>query len=116
MIVETQVFQTLRALVDGRVYPDMAPAGSVKPYIVYQQVGGASVNFLDPTMPSKRNSWMQVCAWAEARVEASSLIERVELALRGAAGMQVAVQGAPVSTYDDVTQLRGARQDYSIWI
>ncbi|OEZ66305.1 hypothetical protein JAB5_00870 [Janthinobacterium sp. HH103] len=30
--------------------------------------------------------------------------------------MQVAVQGAPVSTYDDVTQLRGARQDYSIWI
>lgn len=115
MIVEKQIFQALQALVDGRVYPDMAPAGSTRPYIVYQQVGGATLNFLDHTIPSKRNSWMQVCAWAEARIEASSLIEQVELVLRGTAGLQVSVQGASVSTYDDVTQLRGSRQDFSIW-
>ena len=116
MTIETEVFQVLRALVDGRVYPDMAPAGSPCPYIVYQQVGGVALNFLDPTIPSKRNSLMQVCVWAEARIEASNLIELVELALRGAVGLQVAVQGAPVSTCDDVTKLRGARQDYSIWL
>jgi hypothetical protein len=116
MTVETQVFQVLRALVNDRVYPDVAPAGSLHPYIVYQQVGGAAINFVDRTTPSKRNSWMQVCVWAETRIEASSLIEQVELALRGTAGLQVAVQAAPVSTYDDVTQLRGARQDFSIWL
>ncbi|MED5615121.1 DUF3168 domain-containing protein [Janthinobacterium sp. P210005] len=115
MIVEAQVFQALQALVEGRVYPDVAPPGSARPYIVYQQVGGAAVNFLDRTTPSKRNSWMQVCVWAEARIEASGLIEQVELALRGAAGLSVAVQAAPVSIYEDETQLRGARQDYSIW-
>lgn len=115
MIVEAQVFQALKALVDGRVYPDVAPAGSARPYIVYQQVGGAVINFLDPNIPSKRNSWMQVCVWAEVRIEASGLIEQAELALRGAADLSVAVQAAPVSVYDDETQLRGARQDFSIW-
>jgi len=115
MIVETQIFQALQALVDGRVYPDMAPAGAARPYIVFQQVGGAALNFLDSAIPSKRNSWMQVSAWAGARMEASILIQQVELALRGAAGLQVVVQGESVSTFDEVTMLRGSRQDFSIW-
>ena len=116
MTIETEVFQVLRALVDGRVYPDMAPAGSPCPYIVYQQVGGDVVNFLDLTIPSKRNSRMQLCAWAEARIEASALIEQAELALRAVTALQATALGAPVATYDEETELRGARQDFSLWL
>ena len=115
MTIEVQVFQALRQLVDGRAYPDLAPAGAARPYIVYQQVGGDAVNFLDRAISSKRNSRMQVCAWAEARIEASTLIEQAELALRSAIGLQAVTLGAPVSTYDEETGLRGARQDFSLW-
>lgn len=115
MTIETQVFQALRQLVDGRIYPDLAPAGVARPYIVYQQVGGDAVNFLDQAIPSKRNSRMQVSAWADARTEASSLIGQVELALRAVTALQAAPLGAPVATYDEETALRGARQDFSLW-
>lgn len=115
MTIETPIYQALRQLVDGRAYPDMAPAGVARPYIVYQQVGGDVVNFLDRTIPSKRNSRMQVCAWADTRIEASSLIEQAELALRAVTVLQAAPLGAPVATYDEETELRGARQDFSLW-
>ncbi|MEG0885878.1 MAG: DUF3168 domain-containing protein [Janthinobacterium sp.] len=115
MTIETHIYQALRQLVDGRAYPDMAPAGVARPYIVYQQVGGDVVNFLDRTIPSKRNSRMQVCAWADTRIEASSLIEQAELALRAVTVLQAAPLGAPVATYDEETELRGARQDFSLW-
>lgn len=115
MTIEAQVFQALRQLVGGRVYPDLAPAGVARPYIVYQQVGGDVVNFLDRTIPSKRNSRMQVCAWADARIEASTLIEHAELALRAAIGLKAVTLGGPVWTYDEETTLRGARQDFSLW-
>lgn len=116
MTIEAQVFQALHQLVDGRVYPDLAPAGAARPYIVYQQVGGDSVNFLDRTISSKRNSRMQVCAWAEARIEASTLIEQAELALRAVTALQATALGAPVATYDEETESRGARQDFSLWM
>lgn len=116
MTIEEQVFEALRQLVGGRVYPDLAPAGVTRPYIVYQQVGGDVVNFLDLTIPSKRNSRMQLCAWAAARIEASALIEQAELALRAVSALQATALGAPVATYDEETELRGARQDFSLWL
>lgn len=116
MSIETQIFQTLHTLVDGRVYPDIAPAGVPLPYIVYQQVGGVALNFLDNAMPPARNGRIQVCSWAVTRIEAADLIEQVESALRSASGLQVDVLAAPVSAFDDVTKLRGSRQDFSIWL
>jgi hypothetical protein len=115
MTIEAQVFEALRQLVGGRVYPDLAPAGVARPYIVYQQVGGDVVNFLDLTIPSKRNSRMQLCAWADARNEASALIEQAEMAMRAVTALQATPLGAPVATYDEETELRGARQDFSLW-
>lgn len=116
MTIEVRIFQALETLVGGRVYPDVAPDGVERPYIVYQQVGGAALNFLDNAMPPARNGRIQVCSWAVGRIEASSLIEQVESALRSASGLQVDVLAAPVSAFDDVTKLRGSRQDFSIWL
>lgn len=43
MTIETDICTALNDLVDGRVYPDVAPAGAATPYVTYQQVGGAPV-------------------------------------------------------------------------
>ena len=116
MSAESQMFAALRTLVSDRVYPDLAPDPVTKPYIVYQQVGGAAVQFVGADVPSKKNSRMQVSVWGETRAQVSALAVQVEDALRGTASLQTIVLSAPVATYDPDTKLRGSQQDFSIWI
>lgn len=110
------MFAALRTLVSDRVYPDLAPDPVTKPYIVYQQVGGAAVQFVGADVPSKKNSRMQVSVWGETRAQVSALAVQVEDTLRGTASLQTIVLSAPVATYDPDTKLRGSQQDFSIWI
>lgn len=116
MSVESIIFDTLKGLVGNRVYPDIAPDIVTKPFIVYQQVGGASVNFIDATVPSKKNGRFQVAIWGETRSSVSSLAIQVEDAMRVATSLQTTVIGAPVSVYEADTKLRGSMQDFSVWI
>ena len=116
MSAESQMFAALRTLVSDRVYPDLAPDPVTKPYIVYQQVGGKSVQFVGTDVPSKKNSRMQVSVWGETRAQVSALAVQVEDTLRGTASLQTVVLSAPVATYDPDTKLRGSQQDFSIWI
>ena len=116
MSAESQMFAALRTLVSDRVYPDLAPDPVTKPYIVYQQVGGAAVQFVGADVPSKKNSRMQVSVWGETRAQVSALAVQVEDTLRGTASLQTIVLAAPVATYDPDTKLRGSQQDFSIWI
>lgn len=116
MSAESQMFAALRTLVSDRVYPDLAPDPVTKPYIVYQQVGGAAVQFVGADVPSKKNSRMQVSVWGETRAQVSALAVQVEDTLRGTASLQTIVLSAPVATYDPDTKLRGSQQDFSIWI
>jgi hypothetical protein len=116
MSVESTIFDTLKTLVVNRVYPDIGPETPTLPYITYQQVGGVGVNFVDPTVPSKKNSRFQVNVWAATRSAASTLAAQVEDALRTNATLQTSVLGAPVSIYEPDTKLRGTRQDFSFWM
>lgn len=116
MSFESSLFSALSALVDGRVYPDVAPAGAETPYITYQQVGGRSINFIDPTLPGKRNARVQVNVWGENRLAVSALAAAVEDALRLVPALQTSVLGQPVAGIDEETGLRGSRQDFSFWI
>lgn len=102
-------------LVAGRVHQDLAPEGEPRPYIVYQQVGGDVVNFVENSIPSKRNARVQVAVWADTRAQADAMGFRVEDALRAATGLQTTVLGAAVAEYDAATKLRGTRQDFSFW-
>lgn len=115
MSIEAALFQALRGLVSGRVYPDLAPESAPRPYITYQQVGGDVVNFVEGTIPSKRNARMQINVWADTRLEASAMGGAVEDVLRTLIAFQATILGAAVSTYDDETGLRGTRQDFSLW-
>lgn len=116
MSAESSIFSALSSLVSNRVYPDLAPDVVVKPYIVYQQVGGSAVQFVDVTVPSKKNSRIQVSVWGDTRAQVSALAVQVEDTLRGVATLQTVVLGAPVAVYEADTKLRGSQQDFSVWI
>ena len=115
MTVEASIFNALQTLVVNRVYPDVAPIGTVRPYVTYQQIGGQSVNFIDTAVPSKANARFQVNVWADTRAAAALLAGQVEQALRTAATLQTTVMGQPVATYEPDTLLFGTRQDFSFW-
>jgi hypothetical protein len=115
MTVEADLFNALKGLVSNRVYPDVAPANATKPYLTYQQVGGVGVNFIDTSVPSKKNARFQINVWAQTRGAAAILARQVEDALRSTTSLQTTVLGAPVADYEEDTQLYGTRQDFSFW-
>lgn len=115
MSLEALVMAAIGNLAGGRVFPDFAPAGTERPFITYQAVGGEAINFVDGAAPGLRNARLQINVWADKRLEASSLAAQVEDAMRAATNLQTTVLGAAVSTFDDEVGARGAMQDYSCW-
>lgn len=114
MSAEATIVALLAGLVSGRVYPDVAPSGAALPRIVYQQVGGTGLSFIDGTLPSKENGRMQIACWATTRLAAIDMAKQVE-ALMCASQLQAAPLGARASVYEEDTQLYGSQQDFSVW-
>lgn len=115
MTVEADLIAALDPLVSSRVYADLAPPDVVTPYIVHQKVGGRAINFLERAVASKKNGRFQVAVWATTRAAAEALSLQIESAIVLCTSFQVEVLGAAVSDYDEETELRGSRQDFSIW-
>lgn len=116
MTPEDHIDITLQHLAGGRVFPDVAPLNTERPFITYQAVGGEPINLLTGEKPEKQPHRMQVNCWAEHRVEASELGMLVEDALRSAGdSLQTEVLNGRVSTYDEETDLRGTMQDFMIF-
>lgn len=115
MTVGTDLFDTVKALVGNRVYPDLAPTGTVAPYIVYQQVGGEAPTFLERAVPSKKNGRFQITPWTATREATSALAVLIESAMVAATAFQAKPLGAPVALYDEDTKLRGSTQDFTVW-
>ena len=115
MTVENDIFSALKSLVSSRVYRDIAKPNAELPRITFQQVGGVAVNFLDPTVPSKKNARFQIDCWAEHRDEVAALSRQAENALRAYTALQTAVLGAPVASREPETGLFRTTQDFSFW-
>lgn len=115
MTVEASIYTALKALVGNRVFPDMAPLSTAKPYITYAQIGGEALTFLETAVPSKQNGRFQVNVWGDSRSQCSALMLQVEAALVGAATMQAKPVDAPSSTYEHDMLMYGSMQDFSIW-
>ncbi|WP_144149352.1 DUF3168 domain-containing protein [Paraburkholderia sp. BCC1884] len=110
---ESIVDAALAALADGRVYPDVAPAGAVKPYIVYQGVGGVDETTLDGP-DTLQNCRMQIAVWSTTRAEAATIMQEIRQAMTAAPVLGTPI-GAPVPDYESDTKLYGSRLDVSIW-
>lgn len=117
MTAEATLFTLLGGLVADECYPDQAPEGAGLPRIVYQQVGGVAVDYTEGKPCELENARMQIVCWSADRDTSSALAKQVEDAVLAApAPLQATRLGARVSVIDDDTGLRGARQDYSMWL
>lgn len=107
----------LQTLLSGVVqsFPDFAPATVTAPYAVWQQIGGASPAYVERAVFNKRNARMQITVWAATRSQANALMAQIEAALVLSTAFQASPYGAMTAVADEETQLRGARQDFSIW-
>lgn len=114
MTIETKIYQALSPLVpDQHVYAqDLPETIDVQTYVTYTQIGGAAVNFLDPTKPSKKNARFQINTWAPSDDAAAALARLIEDAMRL---IPATVLEAPVSTSEPDLHLYGRRQDFSCW-
>ena len=112
--MEKALVKALATLFGDRVFPDVAPMDTEKPFCIYQQVGGTVVNYLEAVPADKKNARMQITVWADTREEAMNLIRAVEDILVQKPFCATPVLGAQ-STWDDDTGMRGAMQDFLIW-
>lgn len=112
MIIEDRIIAALEGLVDGRVCADMAEEGTERPYIVFQNVGGQPLSFIDGSAPDKEFARVQVSVWCATRSEASALGKLVEDTLRATTALRTDVLTGRAAVFDEETQLRGTRQDF----
>jgi hypothetical protein len=103
----------LQSLVNGCVYPSVAPENAPAPRIVYQRVGGARLASLCGPA-DLRNSRFQIDAWAKTCEQANTLIQAIELALTGST-LNAIPLGEAEDGYEAEAKLYRARQDFSIW-
>lgn len=115
MSIDALIFAALSPLVDGAVYPDVAPEKAPTPRIVYQQVGGAGLSYTEGSLPDNENCRIQVVTWGLRRLDVTALAKLAEAAILIHPGMQATTLGGRVSTHEESTNLYGARQDFSVW-
>ena len=99
----------------SRVYPDIAPEGTIKPLITWRAIGGDASRYTDGTATNKRNTNIQIDVWSTTRNEAITLIRQVEDAICGSALFAAQPIGEPVSDYEEDTNLYGSTQRFDIW-
>lgn len=114
MSLESDLFTVLKT-VTPQVFPDVAPNGTVPPYITYAQVGGDAPTFLGREVPSKENAVVSVEYWSTTRADSKTKIKAVESALTLATVFQAKPDSAARAVYTDDVDLRGMQQDFNIW-
>jgi hypothetical protein len=114
MSIESELYPLLAARCP-RVFPDVAPLGTVTPYVTWQGLGGRTLRFLENTPADKRNTLMQINVWSATRMQAITLMRDIEDALCASASLTVNPMGEPLSTYEEDTNLYGSLQRFSIY-
>lgn len=116
MTVESDLLAVLEPLVGGRVYANEAPDSVATPYMVYQQVGGVAIAFLEKSaMPSKKNGRIQINTWTTTKAATAALALAVEAAVVLSTRFDAEALGAPVDVDGSLVDLFGQQQDFSVW-
>lgn len=114
MTLEADLFAALQAQCP-RTFPDVAPVGTARPYVVWQQVGGPAPMYVEGALPDKASAYMQITVWADARKDANALMRNIEAALVASNTLQARPLGGLIAAIDDGNVLRGCHQDFEIW-
>lgn len=119
MTVETQL-TTLLLTLCPRVFPDVAPVGTAKPYVTYQQIGGERLRNLNKTAADKRKAFIQINVWSDSRLSANDLCRQIEEAMATATAFNAVEDAEPLWTHDDIDLqdapdgLYGCSQDFTV--
>lgn len=105
----------LGPLVGGRIYPDEATTEQPGAYMLYQQVGGDAVRFLEPVHPGLRHARVQLQVWSSSRAASDSLARQAEVLLVEHPTLRAYAYGAAVSSSEPDLRLYGCMQDFGIW-
>lgn len=114
MSLETELKTALETICP-RVFPDVAPFSTARPYITWQQIGGEAPAYVDNTVPDRRNAYVQINVWDTTRASSTALALQIEAALIVHPVLQARAQSALQATMDEDTDLRGCMQDFTIW-
>jgi len=116
MTPHAQIFSVLGELAGGRVFPGIADAGTPTPYITFQVIGGPPINFITGEAPAKRFVRVQINVWSTISIEAFEVAEQVEIALRAETALQTEALTGAGDTYDELTEYRGAMQEFQLFV
>lgn len=114
MSLETALHTVLVSLCP-RVFPDVAPFGTVQPYITWQQIGGPALTFTEGTLSDHRGAMVQINVWDDRRLQANALALDIEAALAASPLFQARAVSAFQAALDDDSEARGTMQDFEIW-
>lgn len=98
-----------------RLFPDVAPYTTARPYVTYQHIGGIPLRYVDNQPADKRHTLLQVNVWADTRAAALTLARAIEEALCAATAFTARPDSELLADVDPDTDRRGCLQDFSIW-
>ena len=115
MTVESDLFGLLKGLVSNRCFPDFAPLGTVRPFIVFEQVGGEALSFIDGTLPDKKHGRFEISVYADSRANCAAVALQVESVMAAASVFQSTAIHAPISDYADEVKIYSSTQNFSVF-
>lgn len=115
MTVEADIFNALKGLVSDRCFPDMAPLGTARPFIVYEQAGGEAVHYVDGSLPGIKHGRFEIGVYADSRAACAALALQVESEMAAAASFQGTALHAPISDYASDVKIYSSTQNFSVF-
>ncbi|MDD2728174.1 DUF3168 domain-containing protein [Malikia sp.] len=114
MSIQEQLYDLLSGHTDAgsRVFPQVAPEGTEKPYIVYQRVSSSSENTLDGRS-GLVNTRMQIDVFARTYAQALSVTSAIDGLMDAWEVQNISILSA--DSFEPDTRLHRVTSDYSIW-
>lgn len=108
MSMQEMLFNTLKDLVNNRVYPLLMPEKATFPCIIYQRVSTFDTQTIEGTQ-SLDLARVQVTIFAKSYPQSVALCEEVKTAMSGKA-----LQLMHIEDYENDTQLFSQKLDYQL--
>ena len=106
------------ALIGTRIYPDVAPQGVARPFVVWQEIFTQQQNNLGGSVETSglTNYLIQVTCWATSGTLAREVDAQVRLAMIAATSFKSLLSNARAMDYEPDTKLHGHQSDFSVWL
>lgn len=104
------------ALVGAKIYPDVAPQGTLPPFVVLTVPSDVPVNSVDGTAESRlHTARVQIDAYAATRLQATEVADACAAVVGNLAAPELsATEDGRRNLYDDETQLRRVSMDFMV--